>query len=1624
MRGNWGLSMPMKFNEEPVDRFYEIHEELGSGQFAVVRRVVQRATGDSFAAKFVRKRRYATSRRGVSREHIEREVQVLKTVSGHENVIEFIDIFETPNEYVLILELVTGGELFGEPHIKLIDFGLSRIIPPGEIHREMITSVNYHFSSQYFSKVSAQAKDFISRLFVRDARRRATIEECLRHPWIRPDLQELNDIRRSSIINGAHLRGFKARQRWRRTIETIRTCVRLTTAERRRVRAAKQKGETVDTRYDPDDFITSAILVACEEQNFDALEQLVNVHRIDLKVTNALGETSVHVAAGTGSEKLDSRGDTPLFWAARNGHAGLVRFMCGAKNRLANVNHLNKTGESALHLATSYCQVEAALALLECGANVDAVDKHSLEAPIHIASWQGYTLLLSILCRFNPQLELRNQTSALRCPPRTKRTSKRPPRAVRGNSPTKFSANPTTPLSSSAASTSRASGVTPSDRSNDSALPGGPEAGAVVHELLSNPAKVAASNFNELVHSLTDSLNKNGEARPRRDSSTTRRATRVDPATNPFHPHYQPARNAPKAPILPLEGASNPPSWEPSVTHPMASAFSRPAIVPALDALKPAFNPAASSVEMRMKPSETLVGLSQHNPFRLEAWAEPDERQVATARYTHTQTEDLRAFRKKDVAVGTVGGYNGDDEDDESVELDGGQVTPDVREEHEEFEHTPRVLSSSAPTTTRKPAPCAVAYPSTAVFIRMVNSVLATGMMPPGGRFYVDGCCTDNETALHCACARGHLECVQSLLESGAEINARDATGRTPLHLALSRSHTDIALLLITKGANVELADENGDTPLHLAARLGLVPSVQTLCHVVSAVDPLNSQSASPLHLAAREGHLEVVRCLCLSGADVVLQSGDGQTAEMIAVQNDQQEVANLLAKLKSDQVREAAMGELCSQEAPLRRIKLKLFGHSEVGKSRLVQSLQSGGVMNKIMDAVSRRFSDNLGTGGSPASMSVSSASLGRQVESAKRPWISSEKRPAHSNYTHGIDVQNCSFPGAGEFSVWEFGGFESFHVVYDHFVGNTDCVHLVVVRASDSTEVQYKQVIYWMNFLKGRVTPSEPIGHCGIVSRRSKVVVVGTHATAAHFPDRNADDLSYKSSDTDAMLSTVRLRFETHFDIHDRLILLDSTNLQCPGLKSLRIYLQRARESIVARLQKPLVLLDNCVNYLGVLRKRFANFPVITWPHFVQLVRAEVNPLISDQHARSLIQQLQLLGELVYLRDELSELDYVVLTAEWLGTHVLGTLLSAEFLLQSRADGCFTIDQFAPVFPELNETDQLLHMLDTLQLCTTIEADAAEDTRFEFPALIMNPPPKEIWTRNRPNFIYGGLRILPMRGMERSLQSTFARIQVAMRRSMHDFQDPLDAELVQYLGCSRMSSGQLESLVRLHGDAVEIQVRGPSSMSASCVYFLEDIANLVEQTASEVAPGIALERHFLSPRHLKEHRAQPASFPPEEIMAMQQRESLSIRNTDGDEELFTDVVCFGSRDVAAVLTLGVDVSVSQLQLAARCELAALLDPPDSMGRDWSILAVKLNLTDSMPEVDSTGQSLSRTDQLLAEWALQQPESASIGTLCRVLEEMGRQDARDVLYRCVPLYIFAPLEEATNGAGSADSGQ
>ncbi|XP_043960424.1 death-associated protein kinase 2a [Gambusia affinis] len=99
------------FKQQNVEDFYEIGEELGSGQFAIVKQCRERSSGLDYAAKFIKKRQSLASSRGVRREDIEREVTILQQVQ-HPNIVTLHDVYENRTDVVLILELVSGGELF------------------------------------------------------------------------------------------------------------------------------------------------------------------------------------------------------------------------------------------------------------------------------------------------------------------------------------------------------------------------------------------------------------------------------------------------------------------------------------------------------------------------------------------------------------------------------------------------------------------------------------------------------------------------------------------------------------------------------------------------------------------------------------------------------------------------------------------------------------------------------------------------------------------------------------------------------------------------------------------------------------------------------------------------------------------------------------------------------------------------------------------------------------------------------------------------------------------------------------------------------------------------------------------------------------------------------------------------------------------------------------------------------------------------------------------------------------------------------------------------------------------------------------------------------------------------
>jgi len=86
---------------------YKIRKKLGSGAFATVRRVVDRATGKDYALKMVRKKGMDES----ELENLDHEIKIMKIVD-HKHCIKLFDCYVTATYTYLVMDLCVGGELF------------------------------------------------------------------------------------------------------------------------------------------------------------------------------------------------------------------------------------------------------------------------------------------------------------------------------------------------------------------------------------------------------------------------------------------------------------------------------------------------------------------------------------------------------------------------------------------------------------------------------------------------------------------------------------------------------------------------------------------------------------------------------------------------------------------------------------------------------------------------------------------------------------------------------------------------------------------------------------------------------------------------------------------------------------------------------------------------------------------------------------------------------------------------------------------------------------------------------------------------------------------------------------------------------------------------------------------------------------------------------------------------------------------------------------------------------------------------------------------------------------------------------------------------------------------------
>lgn len=88
---------------------YVLGEQLGCGQFGVIRACSDKLTGKMLACKSIAKERLTTSDDVCS---VKLEIEIMTRLSGHPNVVDLKAVYEEEDYVHLVMELCAGGELF------------------------------------------------------------------------------------------------------------------------------------------------------------------------------------------------------------------------------------------------------------------------------------------------------------------------------------------------------------------------------------------------------------------------------------------------------------------------------------------------------------------------------------------------------------------------------------------------------------------------------------------------------------------------------------------------------------------------------------------------------------------------------------------------------------------------------------------------------------------------------------------------------------------------------------------------------------------------------------------------------------------------------------------------------------------------------------------------------------------------------------------------------------------------------------------------------------------------------------------------------------------------------------------------------------------------------------------------------------------------------------------------------------------------------------------------------------------------------------------------------------------------------------------------------------------------
>ncbi|XP_034434092.1 calcium/calmodulin-dependent protein kinase type 1D [Hippoglossus hippoglossus] len=131
--GDAGRGETWKKQVDDIKKRFDFKELLGTGAFSEVVLAQEKLTGRMFAVKCIPKKALKGKESS-----IENEIAVLRKIK-HENIVALDDIYESPDHLYLIMQLVSGGELFD----RIVEKGFYTEKDASTLIRQVLDAVNY-----------------------------------------------------------------------------------------------------------------------------------------------------------------------------------------------------------------------------------------------------------------------------------------------------------------------------------------------------------------------------------------------------------------------------------------------------------------------------------------------------------------------------------------------------------------------------------------------------------------------------------------------------------------------------------------------------------------------------------------------------------------------------------------------------------------------------------------------------------------------------------------------------------------------------------------------------------------------------------------------------------------------------------------------------------------------------------------------------------------------------------------------------------------------------------------------------------------------------------------------------------------------------------------------------------------------------------------------------------------------------------------------------------------------------------------------------------------------------------------------------------------------------------------